>query len=520
MDIINKVNKPINQVQIYKGFLVDKIWVDRWKKYSNYDFIKDNYLLKNFNDENIIKKSIINYLNNNNLNYDDIKDIGNYIIKDINQLKLEESLNKSYVLMNLNYLKTFPFKEIIALTTFYLSYQNIQIRHQNVPIISFKTNNNVIINQINFNNEYSSEYLKHLIRFAYFKKELHRSSNLFQNDFSQAYIIKTGIIDKLKKIYNLKDVIMNLDNNKILNGITYQNFDDNYSKISKFLNSNQINYINSIKIIETQDSIKFTEKENGLKIKYLCNQTKLKYMDGFEIIDIKFGTFLKKIIKNIIMHPVNFVAINNKYLTIINEEKQNYYEIFSLDQNNILTFECLMLIVVNKIFKDKNYLNNYIFNYLIKNELDILKSKGNPISLENNTFKFCLYFKDIYYYNPNMNKNNINNNNKSLYFQDEESSKNSYNLTRYNIKYSVNFNFITSLQQKVSINIDADKTVDELIKLFFKRIKHPELFGDPKIIFLFDGKLLSYHPNELIKDYFTKNEYYFIAADLHKESRI
>ena len=194
MDIINKVNKPINQVQIYKGFLVDKIWVDRWKKYSNYDFIKDNYLLKNFNDENIIKKSIINYLNNNNLNYDDIKDIGNYIIKDINQLKLEESLNKSYVLMNLNYLKTFPFKEIIALTTFYLSYQNIQIRHQNVPIISFKTNNNVIINQINFNNEYSSEYLKHLIRFAYFKKELHRSSNLFQNDFSQAYIIKTGII--------------------------------------------------------------------------------------------------------------------------------------------------------------------------------------------------------------------------------------------------------------------------------------------------------------------------------------
>ena len=84
----------------------------------------------------------------------------------------------------------------------------------------------------------------------------------------------------------------------------------------------------------------------------------------------------------------------------------------------------------------------------------------------------------------------------------------------------MNFNFITSLQQKVSINIDADKTVDELIKLFFKRIKHPELFGDPKIIFLFDGKLLSYHPNELIKYYFTKNEYYFIAADLHKESRI
>ena len=68
IDIINKVNNPINQVQIFNGFLVDKIWVDKWKKYSNYDFIKTNYLLKNFNDEIVIKKLIINYLNNNNLN--------------------------------------------------------------------------------------------------------------------------------------------------------------------------------------------------------------------------------------------------------------------------------------------------------------------------------------------------------------------------------------------------------------------------------------------------------------------
>ena len=69
------------------------------------------------------------------------------------------------------------------------------------------------------------------------------------------------------------------------------------------------------------------------------------------------------------MHPVNFVAINNKYLTIINEEKQNYYEIFSLDQNNILTFECLMQIVVNKIFKDKN--SNEIM-YIKKDKIIII----------------------------------------------------------------------------------------------------------------------------------------------------
>ena len=413
--------------------------------------------------------------------------------------------------MNFNFLKAFPFTEIIALTTFYLSYQNIQIRPVNMNAISFKTNNNII-------NEYSSEYLKHLIRFAYLKKELHRPSNLFQNNFSQAYIINSEIIDKLKKIYNLKELIINLDKNKILNEITYQNFDDNYLKISNFLNKNQVNYINSIKKIETENSIEFTENEKSLKIKYLCNQIKLKYLNGFEIIDIRFATFLKKIFNNIVILPVIFAAItNNKILTIINEEERHYYEIFSLDPSNILTFECLMQILVNKIVKDKNYLNGYILNFLIKNDLSSLKSKGNPISLENNNFKFCLYFKDIYYYDPNIKKNN-----RSLSLsttntlQDDESSTTSYNLNRYKSKKNMTFQFKTeSMKYNVIIKIDSDKTINELIKLFFANIKHPELFGDRDIFFLGEGKKLSYNSGGLIQDYFRDIEkvYVFVVVD-------
>ena len=47
--------------------------------------------------------------------------------KDINQLKLKKNSNKSYVLLNSNFLKEFPFKENITMITFYLSYQNIHI---------------------------------------------------------------------------------------------------------------------------------------------------------------------------------------------------------------------------------------------------------------------------------------------------------------------------------------------------------------------------------------------------------
>ena len=78
--------------------------------------------------------------------------------------------------------------------TFYLSYQNIHIRPLKMPFISFKSNNNIIINKNISSNEYNSEFLKHLIRFAYLKRELHRPSNLFQRNFSQAYIINSEII--------------------------------------------------------------------------------------------------------------------------------------------------------------------------------------------------------------------------------------------------------------------------------------------------------------------------------------
>jgi hypothetical protein len=38
-DIVNKLNNKINPKQSYQGFLVEKIWVDKWKKLSNYDFL-------------------------------------------------------------------------------------------------------------------------------------------------------------------------------------------------------------------------------------------------------------------------------------------------------------------------------------------------------------------------------------------------------------------------------------------------------------------------------------------------
>ena len=109
-NIVNILNNNFNQMQIYQGFLVDKEWVDKWKAYSNYEYIKKHFLENNINDEELIKKGISEAIGNNNLNYDEINNIEKYIIKDINQLKLPESFNKSYYLLDVNFLKSFPIK--------------------------------------------------------------------------------------------------------------------------------------------------------------------------------------------------------------------------------------------------------------------------------------------------------------------------------------------------------------------------------------------------------------------------
>ena len=66
--------------------------------------------------------------------------------------------------------------------------------------------------------------------------------------------------------------------------------------------------------------------------------------------------------------------------------------------------------------------------------------------------------------------------------------------------------FITQNQQiEVEIMIEEDKTVEELIKLFFKSINRPDLFGDKSIIFLYGGESLRHDSKTLIRQIFDIN---------------
>ena len=66
-------------------------------------------------------------------------------------------------------------------------------------------------------------------------------SNLTTINFKKAYIVKKDVINKLKRIYNINEVITYLNNHHQLNEINYKNLETNYQNLSKFLNENQIN---------------------------------------------------------------------------------------------------------------------------------------------------------------------------------------------------------------------------------------------------------------------------------------
>ena len=58
------------------------------------------------------------------------------------------------------------------------------------------------------NYNYSTEYLKHLIRTIYFKKEFIGAYNKYRNSIGQEFIIKKDIIFDLKRKFKLNEIII------------------------------------------------------------------------------------------------------------------------------------------------------------------------------------------------------------------------------------------------------------------------------------------------------------------------
>ena len=76
IDYYNFENKILNDLKNEQdsndssnAYLVSKNWIDKWKKFSNYENIKLNYLLSNLNNKQNIMNDLIYYVEKNKINY-------------------------------------------------------------------------------------------------------------------------------------------------------------------------------------------------------------------------------------------------------------------------------------------------------------------------------------------------------------------------------------------------------------------------------------------------------------------
>ena len=238
--------------------------------------------------------------------------------------------------------------------------------------------------------KYTSQCLKHLIRYPFFKYELTKSTNSPQNNISLAYLINNQIINIFKQIYHLKQLFNILEDEKLLNGITFQNCNDNYAKISDFLNINKIEYINHIQKYELSEGIKFKESEINFSPKYINNQSNLEYIDNFQIIDQEFYSFLiQKYGKSLFMYKVNYITLEGKIFLMIDYNQNYIYEIVSMNpEGGDFKAEYLIEVIIesidNNFLYNKNSFQNIIIKSLITKGIQKCILMENPILVENN----------------------------------------------------------------------------------------------------------------------------------------
>ena len=390
----------------YSGYLVDKSWVDNWKQIVKYENIKKNYLKNNRIDKNLLQASVLDELKKNS-NYDGLSDVKQFIVKDFNQFGTDLQANKSFVLLNKDFLSSFvSLDSNYILFNCQLSYQNITIGIPNGNPLSFKTNNNIIelkpiipaenqTTQVqNQNNivKYDSELLKNLIRFPFFKKELKLPKTIPTKVLNLAYLVKKEAIEKLKKYYDLKELIEILSKNNVLNdNIDYQNSDANYPKISEYLNRGQAKYINTIKRYESQGTIRFEENEKIFSYKNIPNQQGLIYLDNFEIIDQGLALILdNKFNKSLQLIQVKYLIENNKIFLAINLNQTYMYEIVSMNPNggNIIVEYLIGVINANIISAETNLL---VCNFILNIGIYKLINSNQPVQIPSSNICLILY---------------------------------------------------------------------------------------------------------------------------------
>ena len=433
--------------QRYSGFLVDESWVQKWKNYYNYNSIEAKYLKGKFVESQtptmipIIANKLKQKMINNGL-----ENISSYILPNINQIPQ----GKSYMILDEKFLKSYINNQTYNLkpTNFIISQNKIKIENSSLIFMANKNclnNNNLIIspssNQ-NINNSENAQFLKHLLKYEYFKNEYYMPAQNFKN----AYIVDYYIIKKLMDIYNSKPIFEL--HFKPKTEINYQYFETYYNIISKNISNDILKQPSA----QEMNNLK-NDMSNVLFIKTFNNQPNILYADNFVLIDQEFASFLsQKFNSNLKMCPIHYKVVDNKIFMVIQLKQLVIYQISNFINNESFMTEYILF---------PNYQSQVINNEL----LTLIAGYGYLYWLKMNssiTLNNGIQFSFIPINNNQLNKKQINNFAQNEIINNNIQSKNEKtkqriatpNISPGIIPTKVNNNNLlkNSLNQKSSIN--------------------------------------------------------------------
>ena len=380
-------------------FLVNKNWIDKWKKISNYEKIKTKYLKNNLNNKNDIMNDLIYYLEKNKFDYNELFNSIN-IYKFNKKEDLESYLkNNSLVLINSTFLLCFD-RNFYGKTTYHKTFNKtfnnkIHIYLDNNEILSFKSSNNIItINGIiNYSN------LKQLINIFYFQKNLKSNMNV-KDAKNKIYLINKKVITIYKNIFNYQKLYDFLKSNLNIKDMNYSCLAYNYYNYNKIINELDDDFIeHNFQKEENKILKEFKDiDENFTEIEYKINspqEKNLKYIINFEIVDKDIKDFF---IENNFAKEEHFIPLysfkadEGKILIIFDKDNNNFYEIGHFNDNEGFIIEYLIdeLENINKYCIVDYFFNNDISSFI----KDDSKQSQNIINLSTKWInKNCYYYK-------------------------------------------------------------------------------------------------------------------------------
>jgi len=493
-------------------YLVSNEWIDKWKKLSNYENIKTNFLQNNLNNKTNIMNNLINYLEQNKYKCNELFESIN-IKKFDKKEELKSYLKEdSLVLVNSEFIDifaNFPFLNLFKTIKYKVFNNQIQIFLDDNEIISFKSSNNII----SLNGIINYSYLKQLIKIYYIQSKIKskdKDSNI------NIYLINKKVINIFKDIFNYKRLYDFLKNNLKSKRINYDNLENNYYKIINKLDDDYV--AQCIQLDQNKIVNEFKDVNESFKVlEYNINspsKKSLEYIMNFEIVDEEIKDFF---IKNKFAKREYFISLysnkiqNGKILIIFYKNKKNFYEIGHFNDNEDFIIEYL-------IDELENSNKESIADYFLEKGLDCFingsKESKSIINLKEwFTTKQCIYYKiDLkeipkevkYYQTPNV----YNNNDVKLVYNTINEIRKIENVfdTSFNNSYLINNNNNIKEPNKNEItefNINNDNKVNKYMSYLI-------------IIYIEYSKIQNEINEELIRQE-KEEEYYLINRKYMKE---